>query len=52
MKTEVYYNETKQTIENNIVVNLLPYSSRTKVLTRKDFLDLTNTYLVLDDTNT
>lgn len=54
IKTEVYDNETKQTIENNIsqIQKALPYSSRTKIMTRKDFLDLTNTYLVLSDTNT
>ncbi|MFK7779763.1 MAG: M23 family metallopeptidase [Candidatus Gracilibacteria bacterium] len=54
MKGDVYDNETKQKIENNIVKveQGLPYSSRTKVITRKDFLDLTNTYLVLDNRNT
>jgi len=53
MKNDVYDNETKQILENNIknVEKAIPYSSRTKVITRKEFLDLTNKYLVTDNTN-
>ncbi len=50
MKADVYDSESKQEIENNLakIKKALPYSSRTKTITRQDFLDLTNTYLVLD----
>jgi hypothetical protein len=54
MKNEVYDIETKTTIENSIakVEKLLPYSSKTKNITRDEFLDLNYTYLVLEETNT
>ena len=53
MKKDVYDIETRQIIENNItkVKKAIPYSSRTKVVTRKEFLDLTNKYLVTDQNN-
>ncbi len=53
MINDVYDNETKQILENNItkVKKAIPYSSRTKKVTRKEFLDLTNTYLVTENTN-
>lgn len=54
MKNEVYDTETKTTIQNSIakVEKLLPFSSKTKNITRDEFLDLNYTYLVLEETNT
>jgi hypothetical protein len=53
MKNEVYDNESKQKIENNLndVKNAKTFASRTNTITRKDFLDLNYRYLVLDNNN-
>ena len=50
MQDEVYDNESKQQIEENLrwVAKAKPYSSKTKTLTRQEFLDLNYTYLVID----
>ena len=51
MNVEVYDNETKQEIETSLakIKQSLPYSSKTKTITRQDFLELTNTYLVFEE---
>ncbi len=47
-----YDQETKNKAQENLttIKKILPYISRTKILTRNDFLDLNHKYLVLDKT--
>jgi hypothetical protein len=41
-------------VKSNIekIKTQIPIASKAKEITRKEFLDLTNAYLVLDNTNT
>jgi hypothetical protein len=50
MKEQVYDKESLKIIDSNIskAKKALPYSSKTKVITRNDFLNLTYKYLVID----
>jgi hypothetical protein len=54
MNDNVYDNESKNIIEKNLkdIEKVKPYSSRTKVLSREEFLDLNYKYLVIEDMDT
>ena len=54
MNDNVYDNESKNIIEKNLkdIEKVKPYSSRTKVLSREEFLDLNYKYLVIEDIDT
>ena len=54
MNNETLDRESEAKIDTNLskVKKAIPYSSRTKTLTREDFLNLSYKYLVLDDSNT
>lgn len=51
MEQESYDSETEAKIKASLakVQKAKPYSSKTKVITRSDFLDLNHTYLVMND---
>lgn len=53
MQWEVYDNESKQKIKSSLteIDKFKPYSSKTKIITRQDFLNLNYKYLVLDNVN-
>jgi hypothetical protein len=53
MLDEVYDKESKKSIEDNLakIKKDKSYSSRSKVISRQDFLDLNYKYLVLDKDN-
>jgi hypothetical protein len=51
MKIETYDNDSISKIDKNLkqIVQSKPYSSKTKVITRSEFLDLNYQYLVMND---
>ncbi len=51
IKTKSYDNQTNKEIENNIndINKILPYSSKTKTITRQEYLDITYKYLIFND---
>lgn len=53
LEDEVYDTETKNIIEANLtkIEKAKPYSSRTKIITREDFLNLSYEYLVFNTNN-
>ncbi|MBT3726173.1 hypothetical protein HOG21_00260 [bacterium] len=51
MQDESFDSETEEKIKQSLskVQKAKPYSSKTKSITRSDFLDLNHTYLVMND---